>query len=176
MTALLDITAVRDICHRACRLLADEPALNAIPYRAEAVQQLVFTVGAEVGGRDIRRQIAGYDDKGQIIHGPALSWWQIETDTANDCDMSWLRYRPTIRDAIYRHLSPGMSLVDGVYDDPLIAAMIARVVYRRRRGKFVAVDDYAGQAALWKAAYNTPAGKGTVWEAMERYRAWTGAE
>ena len=159
----LDPDAIRSICEQACGFL-DVP--GGIPRSADAVQQLVFTVGAEVGGRDIRRQIGG----------PALSWWQIEPATAIDCDSRWLRYRTPVRDAIYRHLSHGMSLVDGVYDDPLIAAMVARVVYRRSKLNLVWPDDIRGQSRVWKEAYNTPLGKGTEREAVERYMAWVGPD
>ena len=160
----LDPDAIRSICEQACGFL-DVP--GGISRSADAVQQLVFTVGAEVGGRDIRRQIGG----------PALSWWQIEPATAIDCDSSWLRYRPAVRDAIYRHLSHGMSLVDGLYDDPLVAAMIARVWYRRQPFKsFAWPDDIGGQARIWKEHYNTPLGKGTEREAVERYMAWVGPD
>jgi hypothetical protein len=158
-TRRLDPGGVRRICEAACMGLRE----GGIGYSDEAVQQLVFTVGAEVSGRDITRQLGG---------GPAITWWQIEPATIRDIAANWLRYRPAADAAIRRHLPAGDDLEAGALDDPMIAAMLARIQYRRSPLKLQPVDDIWGQAVLWKSAYNTHAGKGTVEEAMERYLRW----
>lgn len=148
---------VRRVIDRAHDLLAP-----VIPRSREADQQSLMTVAAEVGGWDRRKQIGG----------PALSWWQIEPDTIEDIQRNWLDYREDANAIVWAQARPATDLAQAVYDDPIVAAMLARIVYRRSPEPFAPVDDWIGQAKLWKSVYNTEDGKGAALHALDNYRWW----
>jgi len=158
MARILSPPVVRSICSEACQTLSPH-----IPYSDEAVQQLVFTVGAEVAGRDVVEQYGG---------GPAISWFQVEPRTLGDIVVNWFPSHPRERDIINREIPAQRTLADVVKSVPEVAAMVARIVYRRSPLHFAPVDDVQAQAELWKAAYNTPQGLGEVHDAAAKYRAW----
>lgn len=123
----------------------------------EAVENLLLgTAIVESGGLNYLRQIGG----------PALGLYQIEPDTHQDIWDSFLAYRDDLASKVRAFASQGWADYD--YDhlhaelitNLAYATAVARVHYLRVPD--LIPDDVTGQAAYWKAHYNTSAGRGSV--------------
>ncbi|GAB4184151.1 MAG: hypothetical protein OHK0024_24240 [Thalassobaculales bacterium] len=107
----------------------------------------------------------------QRPQGPALGLWQIEPATLDDIEQNFLRHRPQLEAAVMmwvaaRPADLRLHLVSNL----AVAALVARLIYWRSPLKLPRADDIAGQARIWKAAYNTAAGKGTPAHYEAAYR------
>jgi hypothetical protein len=103
----------------------------------------------------------------QLGGGPALGLWQMEPETFHDCWGRFIAYRPEIAAPLYALGFSGHE--DDLAHNPWIAAAFARIKYRRAPGALPAADDVEGQAAYWKAHYNSALGAGTVEKYVEAY-------
>lgn len=137
------------------------PALKHLSLWSEAAEDLLLGTAA------VESRLGTY--LVQVGGGPALSPWQIEPATHADLWINYLRHRPPLRDFVRAlappHLHSGDPEVQ-VDADALVASLwyaaaIARLVYRRSPLPLPAAGDWRGMAETWKAAYNTPLGKGT---------------
>ena len=97
------------------------------------------------------------------IKGPALGFFQVELETANDIWYNYLVFKESIRDKMKM-----LNLPMGPWDELTIMSNIAlqaalcRLHYRRFRDPIPSTIE--GQADYYKRFYNTPQGKATVEE------------
>ena len=144
------------------------PTLTQIElYRESAVVLLLGTAIKESGNFKYRRQLGG---------GPALSFYQIEPFTHDDCWTNFLHYKSDLSHKI-RSLLPTEIQQDQIppnsqleFNDPYATA-IARVKYLRVPEKLPEADNVDDMAMYWKHHYNTVKGNGRWEEWAEMYRA-----
>lgn len=99
--------------------------------------------------------------------GVALGLYQIEPRSHADLWQNYLSYRPILSQlASASGQRPDSDLVS----DLSYATRIARLFYWRAPQRLPAAHDIEGLAQLWKAAYNTPDGKGTPQHFIDVYR------
>lgn len=122
-----------------------------------AAELLIGTAAAESAFRAID-QITGPDDRAL---GPAFGLWQIEPATRADLHESYLRFRPALDRQVQALVAEWPSADVQLATNLAYGCAIARLVYRRSPRKLARPGDVAGHAAVWKAVYNTAAGKGT---------------
>ena len=113
----------------------------------EAAAELVYRTGLAESGYRTREQYDG---------GPARGFWQMEPATEYDIHDNFLAYRPELAALVDSFGEPN-PLTNDEY-----AAAMCRVHYMRVPDPLPPADDLLGQAAYWKAHYNTPLGKGTM--------------
>ncbi|MGG5887964.1 hypothetical protein ACLF3G_12570 [Falsiroseomonas sp. HC035] len=94
--------------------------------------------------------------------GPALGYFQMEPVTHDDIWKTFLAFRPPLaaRMRALAGLPKGQPEPEVLLRDPVYAAAMARLRYRRAPGRLPAAGDVAGMAAYWKRHYNTPLGRG----------------
>lgn len=134
------------------------PALVEIQsYSTDAENLVLETAMVESGLHYVR----------QIGSGPALGFFQMERKTHDDIFSNFLG--TTKR----QHLIDGLcNLTDRVGDaseletNPFYAAAMCRIHYLRQPGAIPSTR--IGRAEYYKKYYNTPLGKGTVGDYMER--------
>lgn len=122
---------------------------DLVAYTPAAFQLLVGTAAVESGGIAVR----------QYGSGPACGYWQMEPATADDIFDNWLRYRVRIAEFVKR-IQGSQTREYALTFNPLYAAIMARLHYRRVRDPLPAENDFAGLAEYWKVHYNTEQGKG----------------
>ena len=145
------------------RLRAVRPALERIAMWSPAAENLVLgTAAHESGGFRHRMQVGG---------GSALGLWQIEPDSHDDLYINYLDYRHELRAALIGlKTAIDADPYDELRDNDLYAAGVCRLIYRRSPDKLPDdPDDIAALAAIWKRAYNSALGKGTVQKFMADY-------
>lgn len=105
--------------------------------------------------------------------GPAYGLWQCEAPTHTDYWDNYLRFQPSLREKCSGLVSRKHSLfppVDELVFNLAYAAAMCRVHYRRVKAPLPDRRDALGMAEYWKAAYNTPTGKGTVQKALSHFQ------
>jgi|TARA_B100000519_G_scaffold191548_1_gene192065 hypothetical protein len=140
----------KDIKNIIIEVLEKLEKLTKIPVTEEAVNLIYETGMAE----------SGYRALVQKGGGPALSFFQIEPDTARDIFNNYVEYRPSLVEAlIYFGVDP-LDLEFSLKTNIAVAVCLCRLHYRRvpepipRSKKF--------RAEYWKQYYNTEKGKGTT--------------
>lgn len=111
----------------------------------------------------------------QLGNGPAIGLFQMEPFTYKDLWATYIQPRVQLAEklrelasyASYTILLPPPAEEMGW--NIRYAAAMCRVFYRRLPDALPAADDAHGMAALWKARYNTPAGKGTIEQALPAF-------
>lgn len=106
----------------------------------------------------------------QLGGGPAKSLFQIEPNTLKDCYDNYLNYRPELKsriDALLFGKKDYPNRVRNLEINPQYACAIARIIYRRKKGKLpnssIIKKKYSLQlSSYWKTHYNTNLGKGTI--------------
>ena len=103
---------------------------------------------------------SGYRALVQKGGGPALSFFQIEPNTAKDIFNNYVEYRqPLVEALIHLGLDP-MDLDFSVKTNIAIAVCMCRFHYRRVPSAIPKTKQ--GRAKYWKNHYNTKLGKGTT--------------
>ena len=139
-----------------------DEALLSVDMWSESASSLILGTGAvESGYRYLR----------QYPNGPAISFWQIEPDTALDYFVNYLQYRPhkwsVVIDACslperFKTEIPELNDVAKWLSCNLYFAIImARLKYWRVPAPLPERDDIDAQAGYWAKYYNTSLGKGT---------------
>jgi hypothetical protein len=147
-----------------------EPALELLGLNDAASRALLMGTAAVESELKHVRQLGG---------GPARGYFQMEPDTALDL-LRWLERPAQSRylQAIFDHHPPAhrpgfLAMYPNVnktlVDDPIFAAMLARLRYRWIPTPLPDASDVAGMAKYWKRHYNTRRGKGTVEKFVERF-------
>jgi len=142
--------------------------LQKIHLWSPEAQQLILATGAAE---------SGYRNLIQTGGGPALSYWQIEPDTAIDNLKSWLKFRPKILYSIAK----GLGINAGHLENPkredvefylltsmAYAIMHCRLKYLRFPEPLPAVNDRWEQCKQWVRYYNA-GGKGSEKHFMDSY-------
>lgn len=115
-----------------------------------------------------------FEDLAQIGGGPALGLWQMEPATAADIQANFLAYHPNLKTRVADLLAPWPSAEQQLASNLAYGAVMCRLALWRHPNPLPAPGDLAGQAALWKAVYNTSSGAGTVEEYMADYHRYIG--
>lgn len=137
------------------------PALAVLPKMggARAEQLLVGTSAQEARFENIAQ-----------IHGPALGLWQMEPATHQDLWVNYIDERPDLARVVMSLLGDGYSPTpSALIPCTKYACAMARILYYRAPEAIPA--DLAGQAAYYKAHYNTPRGAATVKEYLANWDA-----
>ena len=139
---------------------------NVLPSGDEVVKQMFFTAVVESGGGRWDKQIGG---------GPAVSYWQIETVTAEDVYYRYLSTRKSLKDRVEKF--SGVSQVEKgqmrevLLKNPKFAACIARLVYGMDKGSIPVSKGWEGHAEYWKKAYQKGGSQGlSAKKALEVFR------
>ena len=103
----------------------------------------------------------------QMGNGPALGIYQMEPDTHDDIWENFLAYREELASLIKRSFRIKTS--EALIWDMGYATAMARVHYYRVPEPLPDANDVAKLATYWKKYYNTPEGKGTPLEFIEKY-------
>lgn len=102
----------------------------------------------------------------QLGNGPARGLWQMEPATHDDIWKNFLAFKPalaaTIRGLLSAKNQGAVPDSDELVGNLFYAAAMCRIHYRRSPSPIPL--NLQSQAALWKIAYNSPKGKGTVEE------------
>lgn len=107
----------------------------------------------------------------QIGKGPAVGPWQMEPFTHDDIWANFLARRDELRIAILGLTSsisrpPATDMHGNLY----YAAAMCRVFYLRLPDAMPEASDAPDMARLWKLRYNTPAGAGTILQALPAFQ------
>lgn len=145
------------------RELVVRPALTHLSMWSEAAENLVMGTAAQESRLQYLRQ----------VKGPALGLWQVEPATHHDIWQNWLWNRPLvvgqIRQAAMVEIGAATPADELLIFNLRYAAIICRLIYRRRPEPLPDADDLPGLAAYWKKTYNTHLGKGKPEEFIANY-------
>jgi hypothetical protein len=127
-----------------------------------AEELLIATAVHESKNLEYVRQLGG---------GPALSIFQIEPATHKDVWDNYINYRPDLMRKMSRlrfdaFKGQELELIGNIP----YATAIARIIYRRARGRLPDKSDIMGMAKYWKSNYNTFKGKGRVDDFVNNYK------
>lgn len=136
-------------------------------YSEDAEELLVMTCCVE-------SDMGMYDE--QHGGGPAKSIFQIEKGTYVDIMSRWLlTKKPAFRDKIHYALldmDPFYNF-ESIKDNDAMAVIVARLKYCSIKEKLPSKDNTLAMAHYWKKYYNTYVGRGTVEEALRKYKKYT---
>jgi hypothetical protein len=143
------------------------PALTAIGLYSPAAEELVLGTALQESGLLYLHQQGG----------PALGFFQMEPATHDDI---WANFiEPD--DILYQEMNGLIARVGGLtleqdrlnqlVGNAFYAAAMCRLLYRRVAEPLPAAGDLAGQAAYYKAHYNTPEGAATEAEYIANWLA-----
>ena len=149
---MLDIPQFRDNIVR--------PVLRAIRGEGRAAEILVLGTALQESNLRYLRQLGD---------GPARGVYQMEPATHDDIWDNYLRYRAELRDAVSEFEVPRQDRHDQLVWNLGYATAMCRVHYRRVLEPLPGADDLLGLATYWKQHYNTPLGRGTVDEFVEKF-------
>lgn len=151
--------------YRAVRDLIVRPVLQHLGMHSEAAARLVWITGiAESRFQHIK----------QIGAGPALSWWQIEPETADWLWFDYLQRRQDIRDRVEDLSASAFPIVNQLPWNQGLACALCRVRYWTVPERLPKADDADGMGAYWKDHYNTAGGAGDADKFAALYRQYTG--
>ncbi|MBF0116611.1 MAG: hypothetical protein HQM04_16405 [Magnetococcales bacterium] len=143
--------------HQLCGLVI-RPTLQRLGLWSGVAEELVLGTAIQESSLQYLQQLGG---------GPALGIWQMERVTHDDVWQNFLHYRTKL----------GLNIL-GPYTRPdhtrlvwdlAYACAMCRVHYLRCPNVLPPAGDIDGQAAYWKAWYNTPLGKGTVEQYIDNW-------
>lgn len=146
-----------------------DPAITALPLDVEEQGETLQVLRLLLLGTALQEsllkhveQLANKDG----TRGPALGYFQMEPTTHDDIWANYLKYRKSVAAAVLTvaGLTSGQPKAALLKTNHVYAALMARVHYRRVKGKIPATDDVKTLAAYWKQHYNTPLGKGKTEE------------
>jgi len=130
------------------------PTLYGIGLWSEAAEQLVLGTGLVESGYETIEQ----------DRGPAVSFWQIEEVTYDDCWNNYLKGQPwsgrlksyAINLWCLKEYPDFTQLKGNFY----LACAMCRVIYERKPAPLPQAGDLQAMADYWKEWYNTPLGAG----------------
>ena len=139
------------------------PTLVAMAAHGEAAENLVLGTALQESHLHYVRQLRD---------GPARGLYQMEPATHDDIWDNYLRYRPETRTHVEAFLVPGQERIDQLVWNLAYATAMCRVHYQRVPEALPAMDDIQGLAEYWKQYYNTPQGRGTAAEFVEKFETY----
>lgn len=104
--------------------------------------------------------------------GPAISYFQIEPNTLNDCYKNYLDFLPKkdLKDKVNSYLIPQFSREYNLLVNNAYAVAIARIIYWRAKGALPLEDDYVGLTYYHKKYYNSTNGKTDIIESSKVFK------
>ncbi|MEO5364675.1 MAG: hypothetical protein H7838_13810 [Magnetococcus sp. DMHC-8] len=133
------------------RDLVIRPTLQRLDLWSDAAEELVLGTAIQESGLRYLQQLGG---------GPARGLWQMERPTHDDIWQNFLHGRTKLGlNILGPYVKPDHARLAS---DLAYACAMCRVHYLRCPDMLPSAGDIDGQAAYWKAWYNTPLGKGTV--------------
>ena len=155
---MIDIPEIRDLVLRTLTKLGPKYASS------DAIDLLIGTAIIESRFKYIK----------QLGDGPASGFWQVESDTALDNNLNWLRFRPKTMDrCVVATYIPKRYWVKGTKADwrfllkTNITAGIVHARIKYYRSPLAIPKTLKGQAEYWKKIYNTEQGAGDPKEYVE---------
>lgn len=145
---------MNSICERQQKIRNTLEAAGLWSHKAENL--VLFTGMAE----------SKYKHKKQIGGGPALSYWQVEPDTAKDHFKNYLKYRPELKKKIIKacdmeDIEFGLEDIPNLlHTNEKFAILMCRLVYYRVDSEIP--TGIESLAEYWKTNYNTPRGDGRI--------------
>ena len=107
----------------------------------------------------------------QLGGGPAVSPFGIEPATHDDIWKNFLAFRAGLAASVMSLRIPGLGPLAQLAGNPIYACAIARMKYVRAPGQLPSAGDLPGQAAYYKAYYNTADGAASVGTYIANWRA-----
>jgi hypothetical protein len=104
------------------------------------------------------------------VGGPALGVFQMEPATYWDIYRTFLAFDRKLLSRIDGIVPMTGRTAEHMITDLRYACVMARLKYYRVAEALPAASDLNGQARYWKQHYNTPKGRGTVWQYVAHYR------
>ncbi len=144
--------------HVSLRKDTIRPALDELGlYSFQAEELLILTAAAET--------LLGELGRIQIGGGPALSIYQIEPATAEDCWKVCIRKSKKWKGKLGQ--DPDL---DRLVEDDIYATKVARMIYYYKTSKAIPVHGWPLELAkYWKKYWNSELGAGTVEGAISKY-------
>lgn len=142
------------------RLQIVRPTLERIGLHSQAAENLILGTALQESRLKYLRQLGT---------GPALGVMQMEPATYWDIQHNYLKYQTALAIKVHGLTSSDDLAVTELVGNLPYAVAMARVHYRRVSAALPAAIDGRGLAAYWKQYYNTPAGAGTVEEALPHF-------
>ena len=125
-------------------------------YSDDALALVMRTGMAESGYRALR----------QMGDGPAIGFFQVELETAQDTLDNYVAYRQKLKDKLVG-LGLGNDLEFSLLSNIALQVAFCRLKYRRNKDPIPSWDNLEAQAKYWKKVYNTELGAGTVKHFMQ---------
>ena len=136
--------------------IAEEVLYKLDAYSDDALALVMRTGMAESGYRVLR----------QMDGGPAVGFWQVELETAQDTLKNFVDYRKKYKDVLVG-LGLGNNLEFSLLSNIALQVAFCRLKYLRDPKPIPCWTDIEGQAKYWKRVYNTELGAGTIKHFLE---------
>ena len=136
--------------------IAEEVLYKLDAYSDDALALVMRTGMAESGYRVLR----------QMDGGPAVGFWQVELETAQDTLKNFVDYRKKYKDVLVE-LGLGNNLEFSLLSNIALQVAFCRLKYLRDPEPIPCWTDIEGQASYWKRVYNTELGAGTIKHFLE---------
>ena len=104
---------------------------------------------------------SGYRTLRQMGDGPAIGFFQVELDTAQDTLDNYVAYRQKLKDKLVGW-GLGNDLEFSLLSNIALQVAFCRLKYRRYRHALPSMENIEAQAKYWKRVYNSEEGRGTV--------------
>jgi len=131
----------------------------------DSIEAQAISLGTAINETEIRNIM-------QIGGGPGTGYWQDEQIDHDDLWTNWLSARPVMAMKVRSLLPAGVApSIRCLIPYPIYAAAICRLHYERAPGALPTT--LAGQAAYYKAHYNTAGGAASVQEYIDNWTRMT---
>lgn len=143
--------------------LVTRPALEIVGLGGIAAEQIMT-------GISLQESNSGYYLH-QLGNGPAIGLDEVERATHDDIWANFLPGHPDLRAKLSTLVIEGLPKADQMAGNLYYATAMARLVLYRRPEPLPAAGDLPGQAAFYKAYYNSAGGAATVDEYIANWNA-----
>lgn len=146
-----------------------DPAINALPLDVETQGETISVLRMLLLGTALQESLLKHVEQlpnKDGSRGPALGYFQMEPVTHKDIWANYLAYRKETAAKVLAvaEMASGQPEPSLLKTNHVYAAVMARVHYRRVKGKIPQTDDVTVLASYWKNHYNTVLGKGKTEE------------
>jgi hypothetical protein len=136
--------------------ITEEVLYRLDAYSDDALALVMRTGMAESGYRTLRQRGSG----------PAIGFWQVELDTAQDTLDNFVDYREKIKKRLIG-LGLGNDLEFSLLSNIALQVAFCRLKYMRDPNPIPEWTNIEAQAKYWKKVYNTNLGAGTIEHFLE---------
>lgn len=138
-----------------------KPTCDALAMGGAGVEELLLGTAMQESGCGLHLVQQG---------GPALGIFQMEPSTHDDLWTNFLAFRSDLKEKISVFTFGAMPKSGQLVGNLYYACIMARAQYFRSPRPIPSAGDLAGQAALYKAVYNTAGGAATIDEYIANAR------